>query len=172
MANKRKNLYLYLTLACFLGIIAIFIFDGYMGIYDTITVKSGEFEREVESDYWLRNNRFWSTVTDWGDRSFFTYEIANRSLSTFEADVEVTVWQEEEKVRDIVSRQVSISPFDEEQLEWTLDTTAMVPEEETSERSLQFTVLIERGDLERRIIWNISPSSGPPKPAPVRPRGE
>ena len=40
MAAERRNLFLYLTLACFLGIIAIFIFDGYVGIYDTIYVTS------------------------------------------------------------------------------------------------------------------------------------
>ncbi|GAI56646.1 unnamed protein product, partial [marine sediment metagenome] len=43
----RKNLFLYLTLACFFGLIAIFIVDGYLGIYDTIYVTAGEQEERV-----------------------------------------------------------------------------------------------------------------------------
>jgi hypothetical protein len=39
---------LYLALACFAGLIAIFIADGYLGIYDTAYVTAGEYEQEIE----------------------------------------------------------------------------------------------------------------------------
>lgn len=51
MAIKRKTAHTYLALAHFLGIIAIFIVDGYMGIYDTIYATSGEYERKIEPDF-------------------------------------------------------------------------------------------------------------------------
>lgn len=51
MAIKRKTAHTYLTRAHFLGIIAIFIVDGYMGIYDTIYATSGEYERKIEPDF-------------------------------------------------------------------------------------------------------------------------
>ena len=169
MASKRKNIFLYLTMACFLGVIAIFTFDGYIGVYDTFIIKSGEEEQKIEADHWLRDDMHWSTVTSWGDKTFFTYEIANRNFSRFEADVEVTLWQSQEKVQDLVSEHVSISSFDKKQLDWTLDTTMLVAEDEALERSVQFTVIIKRGDLERRVIWHVNPVPYPAKPVPTRP---
>ncbi len=75
MATKRKNLYLYLTLACFIGLIAIFIVDGYMGIYDNLFVTTGEREEEIG-----RDSRPWqeSVRVDWGGKAFFRYEVDNR----------------------------------------------------------------------------------------------
>ena len=61
MAVKHRNLYLYLTLACFLGIILIFIFDGYMGVYDSLTVTTGEQEDQIKADQWPRQGRYWPT---------------------------------------------------------------------------------------------------------------
>ena len=48
MATKRRNLFLYLTIACFFGLIAIFIVDGYMGIYDILYVTTGEYEEKID----------------------------------------------------------------------------------------------------------------------------
>jgi hypothetical protein len=45
--TQHKNLYLFLTIAFFLAIIAIFVFDGYMGVYDTVTVIAEEREETI-----------------------------------------------------------------------------------------------------------------------------
>ena len=60
MAAKRRNLFLYLTLVCFFGLIAIFIIDGYMGIYDTVYITAGEREQKIESDVWRQGDKYWS----------------------------------------------------------------------------------------------------------------
>ena len=36
----RRHLFLYLALACFAGLIAISIVDGYMGIYNTVYITT------------------------------------------------------------------------------------------------------------------------------------
>ena len=68
MAAKRRNLFLYLTLVCFLGLIAIFIVDGYMGVYDTVYITAGEREQKIESDVWRRGDKFWSSGVNRGKR--------------------------------------------------------------------------------------------------------
>jgi len=174
MATKRRNLFLYLTLACFFGLIAIFIVDGYMGIYDTIYITAGEREQTIEPDFWLRQDRIWSTGTSWGEKVFFRYEVDNRQFSTYSADIEVSVWHSQEKVRDLLSQQILISAFDKGQLEWVLDTEEILPESIPLEQRYDYTVIIKRGEIERKIIVNVNPITYPPeypaKVVPVPPR--
>ncbi len=169
MAIKRKNLFLYLALACFVGLIAIFIVDGYIGIYDTVYITAGEREQKIEPDYWLRQDRIWSTGTNWGEKVFFRYEVDNRQFSSYTADIEASVWRSQEKVRDLISQPMSISAFDKGQLEWVVDTTEVLPSGIPPEQRNEYTVIIKRGELERRIILYINPERYPePIPAPRR----
>ena len=166
----RRHLFLYLTLACFLGLIVIFIVDGYLGIYDTIYVTAGEREQEIEADYWLRQDRFWSTGVNWGEKAFFRYEVDNRLFSSYTADIEVSVWRSQEKVRDLISQQVLIAAFDKGQLEWVIDTTEFLPSGIPPERGYEFTVIIERGEIERKVIVYIYALAYPAKAVPAPPR--
>ena len=168
MATKRRNLFLYLTLACFLGLIAIFTFDGYMGTYDTLYITSGEQEQQIEADYWLRQDRFWSTRVNWGETAFFRYEIDNRRFSSYETTIEASVWQNQEKVSDIISQPVSLAAFEKGEVEWAVDTSEFLPEDALSEQSHQYTVLIKRGETERRIILYTNPLPKPAIPVPTR----
>jgi len=157
----RKNLFLYLALVCFLGLIALFIVDGYMGVYDTIYITAGEREQKIEADFWLRargyDDRYYyddyyyePAVTNWGEKVFFRYEIDNRRFSTYSADIEVSVWSRQQKVLVLLSEQMQIASFDKGQLEWVVDTSELetVPPEEF----VEYTIIIKRGELERRII--------------------
>jgi hypothetical protein len=157
MARKRRNLFIYLALACFLGIIAIFIFDGYMGIYDTVFVTSGEREQEIGPDVWQRDGMFWTSGIERGERAFFRYEVDNRTLSTYQADVRVTVWRMQEQVADVFSSDLIVAPFEQGQVEWAVDAAELVPADAPPEQRFEFTVRIERGDIERNIILNINP---------------
>ena len=174
MAAMKRNLFLYLTLACFLGLIAIFIVDGYLGIYDTIYVTGGEREEKVESDFWLRQERVWSTGINWGEKVFFRYEVDNRQFSSYAADIEVSVWRSQEKVRDLLSQQILVDAFDKGQLEWVIDTTELLPGGIPAEQRFEYTVIIKRGEIERKIIVYINqlsyPSEYPAKSVPVPPR--
>ena len=166
MAKKRRNLYLYLTLVCFLGLIAIFIVDGYMGVYDTIYITAGEQEQKVEPEVWLRQDRFWSTSVNWGEKALFRYEVDNRQFPIYTANIEVSVWHSQEKVLDLISQPISIPAFDKGQLGWTIDTTELVGDAPPEQR-LDYSVIIKMGDMERRIIVYINYPAYPPKPVPV-----
>ena len=122
MATKRRYLFLYLALVCFLVLIAIFIVDGYMGVYDTITITLGEYEQKIEADHWLRQDRFWSTRVNWGDKAFFRYQVNNRQFSSYTADIEVSVWRNQELLRDLLFQQMSIIAFNKGETGWTIDT--------------------------------------------------
>jgi len=168
MAVKHRNLFLYLTLACFVGIILIFIFDGYMGVYGTLTVRAGEEEQKIETSFWERD--YWSTVVDWDGKSFFYYEVDNRRFSSYTADVEVSVWHSQEKVDDLLIQPISVASFDKVQLEWVLDTAELVPADAPPEQGYEFTLFIKRGEIERRFVIYVRSSDYPVKVLPVPPR--
>jgi len=176
MAIKRRNLFLYLTLACFFGLIAIFIVDGYMGIYDSLEITAGERPQTIEPDEWLRQEKFGviGVGVNWGEKVSFTYEVDNRQFSTYTTDIGVSVWHSQEKVRDLISQQISIDAFDKGQLEWVVDTEEILPESIPLEQRYDYTVIIKRGEIERKIIVNVNPVAYPPeypaKVVPVPPR--
>jgi hypothetical protein len=168
MAGKRRNLFLYLTLACFLGLIAIFIFDGYMGLYDTMRINAGEFEQKIEPDFWLQQDsdgRLWSTGITRGETAFFRYEIDNRRFSAYQANLDVSVWRSQEKVQDLVSQQVSIPAFDKREIEWAVDTAEFAPADAPLEQRYNYTVIIKLGEIERRTVLYIN---YPYEPQPPR----
>ncbi len=168
----RRNLFLYLALACFIGLIAIFIVDGYMGVYDTIYITAGEREQTVEPYFWLRQDKdgFWSTQANREEKVFFRYEVDNRLFSTYSADIEASVWHSQEKVRDLISQEMLIAAFDKGQLEWAVDTPELLPSGILPGQSYEFTVIIKRGEIERKIVVRIRGAAYLPEPVPPPPR--
>jgi len=173
MKVKHRNLYLYLTLACFVGIILIFIFDGYLGVYDSLEIASGEFPQTIEPDRWPEDEKYpyYSTVNvQQGGIIAFTYEVQNRTFSAYSADVEVTVSHEQEQVAVLLSQPLTVTSFDEAQLGWVLDAAEFIPAGFTSDQRYDLSVLIKRGDVERNVIIYIRGDSYPPKPEIIEPR--
>ena len=169
MATNRKNLYLYLTLACFFGIIAIFIFDGYMGIYDTVYVTAEEREQRIESDVWQRSDPYWSSTSiQQGEKAFIRYEIDNRRFSSYEASVDVSIWRMQEKVSDVLSQQVTIESFSKAEIEWAVDSAELMPPDAEPEQRFDYTMTIKNGEIERNIILYINPSPYQIKPVPAQ----
>ncbi len=167
MAAKKRGLYLYLTLACFFGIIAIFIIDGYIGVYDTIYITAGEREQKIESDVWQRADSFWSTGVTRGEKAFIRYEVDNRRFSRYEADVEVSVWRMQEKVSDVLAQHIVVGAFNKGRVQWEIDTTKLLPPDAPPEQGFDFTLTIKRGETERNVILYINPSPYPVKPVPA-----
>jgi len=163
----RRNLFLYLSLACFIGLLAIFIFDGYLGIYDTVYITAGEREEELEPDFWLRDDRGWSVGTQREDKVLFGYEVDNRRFSSYKADIEVSVWHSQQKVSDVVSQPMSIGAFDKGRLEWEIDNTELLRADSPAEQVYEYTVIIRRGDIERKVIVYINPLTRASKSVPV-----
>lgn len=156
-AKKPKNLYLYLTIAFFLAIIAIFVFDGYMGLYDTITITTQEQEETIEPDRWLREHYSSYTWADEGQDVHFYYELDNRTFSSYSADVEVAVWFGESKHSVLLSQPVNIEAFGKAELEWTVDTATLRPADIPENQDFEFSVIIERDGLERKMVVHVAP---------------
>ncbi|MFC1980425.1 hypothetical protein ACFLVS_06285 [Chloroflexota bacterium] len=169
MATIRRNLFLYLALACFVGIIAIFIVDGYFGVYDTLYVTASEREEKIEADFWLRGDYPWSTGVNWDEKAFFRYEADNRRFSEYSTTMEVSVWRMQEKVLEVLSQPIEVAPFEKGQVEWALDTAELRPSDTPPEQPYEFSVIIKGGETERKVILYINPVPYPIKtPVPVR----
>ncbi len=174
----RKDVFLYLALACFVGLLVIFIVDGYLGIYDTLYMTAGEQEFKVEADVWLRTYPTYAPAptiapvvvgpaesdkgayylpTSREDKISFRYEVDNRQFSTYKADVEVSLWHSQQKVQDLISQSLSISAFEKGELGWDIDNAELLPTDILPEQSYQYTVSIKRGEIERKIVISINP---------------
>jgi len=164
MAAKRRNLFLYLTLACFLGLIAIFVVDGYLGVYDTLYIPSGEREQKIEAGDWSQWAEWGRAEIGWGEKALFRYEVDNRQFSTYSAEVKVSVWHSREKVRDLLSKQIVVDAFKKGELEWVVNTAELLPSGISSEQGYEYTVIIDRGEIERKIILYMYPLVTPPPP--------
>jgi len=182
VVTKQKTLYLYLAIACFIGLIAVFVVDGYLGVYDSVYITAGEQSWKVEADVWQRQYptyapRAFDEVprsveegkgvylmpANREEKIFFRYEVDNRLFSTYKADIEVSVCHSQQKVRDLVSQPMSISAFDKGESEWVIDNTELLPKDIPPEQSYQYTVIIKRGEVERRIVVSINPVGYPRK---------
>ena len=171
MAIKRRSIYLYLTLVCFFGIIAIFIVDGYMGIYDTVYITAGEREQKIESDVWQMNDPYWSSGIARGEKAFVSYEVDNRRFSGYEADIDVSVWRMQNKVSDVLFQHIAVGSFDKVKVEWVIDSAELLPPDAPPEQSFDYTLKIKRGEVERNIILYINPiPSSAIKTIPAPPR--
>jgi hypothetical protein len=166
MAIKHKNLYLYLTLACFVGIILIFIFDGYMGLYDSLSVTGVDFPQKITNDQWQQQDRYGVSVMNIGGGGDvpFSYEVDNRLFSSYKADINVSLWHDQAKVADLQSKTLTLGAFDKGQVDWVLNIDDFVPENLPAGTNYDFTVVIKRGEIERRVILYVSPDVFLPKP--------
>jgi hypothetical protein len=164
---KHKSIYLYLALACFLGIIIIFIFDGYLGLYDSLSVKSINLTQKVDTELWQQGDRFGyvpSVSVDSGGDIPFTYEVDNRRFYSYEATVAISLWNNQSKIMDIKSETLTLGAFGKGQVDWALNFDDYIPDNLPAGSTYDFTILINRGDVERRVIVYISPVIPLPKP--------
>jgi hypothetical protein len=155
MSGKYKYLYLYLALACLLGIILIFVFDGYMGIYDTLTVKSGEMPLVITADQWqVRGDSGYlpSTSAIYGENVTFSYQLDNHRFSSYQTDISISLWRNQTRLADLLATTVTAKAFGKGQVDCSFDTTQFASMVLTSGTSADFTLVIQRGDIQRKII--------------------
>ena len=191
MAKRPRRLFLFLAIGCFAGLIAIFVVDGYLGVYDTFHISVGEYPPQtIGADYWLRQGyeeydaprpvgtegdkyAYCCIGADWGQKISFQYEIENHQSSSYSADIQASVWREDEKLIDLFSQDVSVRPFGETVVEWTLLSEDLGSAAPATGESREYTVRVNRGDVERRIIMSFynpkeSPFSEPVFPQEIR----
>lgn len=174
MASMNKpNLYLYLALVCFAGILAIFVVDGYLGIYDTVYITYGEREQKIEAYSWQEpwiQEQGYSIGTSWGEAIYFKYNIDNRTLSTHEADVEASVWKSGVRIMQLMDESVSVSPFKAVTIDWELPAQDLGETGLLAGESREYTVLIMLGEVERKIVVSYYvPMAGYPEKVPPQP---
>ena len=148
----RGNLYLYLTLTCFFAIVAIFVIDGYLGVYDTLYITVQERVQEIEPDYWQQHRAEESGYRigiEWGESVHFRYEIDNRTFSAYPANVKASVWKSDEEIIQLLDENVSVAPFEGVTVDWVLQPETL---EEAGFEAGEYTVKIKHGDVERKIV--------------------
>jgi len=162
----RKHLFLYLAIVCFLGLLAIFVADGYMGIYDTLEVTANEYNQTIEPDQWNHNQYERSIHAGWGSKVFFTYVVENHRFTGYTTSINASVWKENEKLLDLFSQEKSAEPFDRLSAEWILDSKEL---EFLGFSSEQYTVKIEREGTEHAVLvrFNTPRIVAPVEPRPV-----
>ncbi len=156
----RKNyLYLGLALACFLGIILIFVFDGYVGVYDSLVMDNGVFEQRVEGDQWdTEMFGYLASVSTDGSDIEFTYTVANHRFSAYEAPVAVTLWYDQDKIADLATATISTGAFASAELTWSIAAAEILPEGFPKDERYNTVMVITRGEIERRVRVYIEPS--------------
>lgn len=168
MAVKHKTLYLFLALACFVGIILIFVFDGYMGVYDTLVIDNGQYQQRVEADQWDtdRYGGMAGTNVDRGGRISFTYTVENHRFSSLKSEFQISLYYVQEKVADVFSGDIEAAAFKNSTIDWSLNASEIVPADFPSDQPYSAYLLLKRGDVEHRINIYVNPSY-PVKTIPV-----
>jgi hypothetical protein len=171
--KNRSNLYLYLALICFAGILAIFVVDGYLGVYDTAYITFGEREQTIEAYSWQEpwvKEQGYSMGTSWGETVYFKYKIDNRAFSTYEADVEASVWKSGVKIMQLLDERVSVAPFKAITVDWKLRAEDLGEAGLAAGESGEYTVRIGFGEVERRIVISYyAPVPGYPEKGSLQP---
>ena len=135
-----KNLGLYVGLLCIIGIMAVFFFDAYIGVYDTLYVTEEGWEREIAFDRPYPKY----IGADYGETIYFSYEITNHRFKGYDTYIEASVWRGKEKVLTLFSANKSIKPFENITLEWVLESEKLEP-------NTNYILKIKTDDFERIV---------------------
>jgi hypothetical protein len=139
---KVKNLGLYIGLLCTIGIMAVFFFDAYIGVYDTLYLTEEGWEREM-----IAFDRPYPKYigADYGETLYFSYEITNHEFKEYNTYIEASVWRKgKEKVLTLFSANKSIKPFENITLEWVLESEKLEP-------NTNYLLKIKTDDFERIV---------------------
>jgi hypothetical protein len=165
---KNKLLYLILAIACFIGIILIFFFDGYVGLYDTLTMSSGEQSQSITFAQMSNSTRDGYAPQLYPNNSgnvSLNYEIDNRHFSAYQSDIVVSIWHNQVKVADIFTGTVDVGAFKKDAVTWNIDTRDYISQDAND--GISYTLEIKRGDILRKVIFfvpinNIKTFAPPP----------
>lgn len=158
MAVKHKNIYLFLALACFIGIIVIFIFDGYIGVYDSLVMDNGQFKQTVDWEEWANQEKYRTvagTSIERNGQADFTYVIENHRFSEYNGSLEVTLWSNKVKVADLISQPFTIPAFDKAEATWSVNAAEILPANYNLNQNYVYIVNIKTADVEREVNINI-----------------
>lgn len=167
-----RMLYLYLALACFLGIVLIFLFDGYLGVYDSVKADNGSYLQEVPVEQWQNPDRFGPSFSMGLDQTGylnFTYKIENRRFTSYTENVVVTATDTGGETTVLVSGDVTAGAFGSAEVSWTMRGQDYVPASAPQNTAYNVHLTITRGSVTRElsIFINRSPIVQKVIPAPT-----
>jgi hypothetical protein len=169
--TPSRNLYLYLALACFLGIVLIFLFDGYLGLYDSLKADNGNYLQTVPTEQWQSPDRFggpFSLSIDQNGYLTFTYGVDNRQFAGYSAPVVVTLTDATGATTEVTRQTLTAGAFGHGEVTWTLRGTDLVPADAAPETAAMYTLSIQRGEVARTITLYVNRNAFIPKvPAPA-----
>lgn len=151
---RSKNRFLYLALVFFLGIIAVLVIDGYLGLYDTLKLRSGEGNEQVfEADYWQAEFNYAYFGTG-GDTVSGAYTIDNRGLSDYSGHLTVILERNKELISELLAVDFTVGSFRVMEFNFSVDTALLAPV--NGDVPLEYSLIIRHGEVERRIIFTVS----------------
>jgi hypothetical protein len=168
--QPRRNLYLYLALACFLGIVLIFLFDGYLGLYDSLAASNGSYQQEVPVEEWQNPDRYggpYGMSLDQNGYLDFTYKVANRRFAGYSAEVVVTLTDINGVKSELLRQTLSAGAFQTGELTWTLQGADLLPASTPQNVNPSVTLTIQRGSETRVISLYINRNVSVLKQAPA-----
>lgn len=151
---KSKNRFLYLALVFFLAIITVLVADGYMGLYDTLKLRSGEgFEQVFEADFWQEEFNYAYFGINGGDTVTGKYTIDNRGFSAYSGQLSVTLERNQQVLAELAAADFQVGSFDAREFDFIIDTAVLAPE--NSDVPLEYTLVIRHGEFERHVVFSV-----------------
>ncbi len=168
--QPSKNLYLYLALACFLGIVLIFFFDGYLGVYDSLKADNGSYTQEVPTEQWQNPDRYggpFSMTIDENGYLDFSYSVDNRRFVRTDGEVTVTLTDSAGATRELLQEGFDIGAFSHRDATWTLKGTDVVPAGAAPTTAFNVHLTIQFDSVTREIVIYVNRNGSIPKAVPV-----
>ena len=171
---RRINLWLLLAVVCFLGIIAVFFIDGYMGLYYRVRVETPVNTFEIPPEFWEESGKaipsyYFSDVSR-NDLIRFQLVVENRRFTDSQIDLDISLWEGGREIQKLLTRSDNIAAFEPSQpYEWEIDTSQLDVLDEVSGTS--YIIKINGNGVERRLIFRLYTSQVLPRgfAAPLAP---
>jgi hypothetical protein len=157
-AKKHNSVFLFLALACFLGIVIIFVADGYMGLYDSLLLDTGTYQQNITADQWARPERYggsFNVGAPSNGKIDFTYTVENHRFSGYNAPLQVSLLYNDVNIKNVLSQEINTPAFGKQIFQWTIDSASLVTTNFTAGQNYYFNVDIKRGNITREVILNI-----------------
>ncbi len=149
--SKARLVYLYIAIACFTGIILIFVFDGYMGRVRTLEIDNGRYTQVFDEQWMQEQSNQWtpSFNAQPDDTITFTYTLENRVFSDIDEDFRVYLKDEPDTI--FVEDVISAGAFGTDSITWTIETNDLLPPSYTAGNEFNFEFVISAGEEELEL---------------------
>ena len=126
----------------------IFFFDAIWGIYDLLSWE-GPGGWRASYDYVARSGSPPRISVEIGEHLSFEYKISNRRFFPYRTNLEVSLWKDGTKVRDLHRARLDIPPFRSGKAVWGFCACGL---EAPHDRGEKYKIKIKTDTFERELI--------------------